>query len=303
MYGEGSLSRFAVLYTFHNITPMVLRRLKRLKRINNDALIVPMSGVQQRLFFPGLMINTRRIRVLNLISLRSKTIYRALEFLNRKVESFRRRSEIGFLKRFLERWGLSLYCNYTPMGWYNQDIAILNWFSQQGKNIDFEYLVFLEYDVYLTRPISDIYSEYTRYDAGFVNYKQVTHEWVWYHRPHKARDFLKKWLQKHGLKTTLYACLFVGNIVSREVLEELERIPYPHYGFCEMRWPTIITALGFKCTRLNFPAVRYRPFYEKQDIIMHKEFGIFHPVIEDISDEDISDTSQMRFLDSNYNLK
>ncbi|MEM0262259.1 MAG: hypothetical protein QXN17_06365, partial [Nitrososphaerota archaeon] len=92
------------------------------------------------------------------------------------------------------------------MGWYNQDIAILNWFSQQGKNIDFEYLVFLEYDVYLTRPISDIYSEYTRYDAGFVNYKQATHEWVWYHRPHKARDFLKKWLQKHGLKTTLYAC-------------------------------------------------------------------------------------------------
>ncbi|MCS7139611.1 MAG: hypothetical protein NZ940_02770 [Candidatus Nezhaarchaeota archaeon] len=192
------MSNFVILFTFHKITPVVLRRLKRLRDMNRDDVIIPMFGVQQRLFFPGITINTREMRVLNLAALRSRTIYRALEYLNQRVESFRRQSEISSLRRLLERWGLNLYCDYTPMGWHNLDIVIIKWFSSQGKNIDFEHLIFLEHDVYLTKPVSDIYSKYTDYDAGFTHYGPASLKWKWYHSPHKAREFLINWLRERG---------------------------------------------------------------------------------------------------------
>jgi|YelNatPaOPRAMG01_1025707.scaffolds.fasta_scaffold22319_2 hypothetical protein len=275
------LSLFAALYTFHKATPPALKKLKRIKDMNKDACIIPMFGIQQQLFIPTLISPIKRARVLNMIPLRSGIIYKTSEIINKKVESFRRKKEIDTLRRKLQKWSLNLYCDYTPMGMFNQDIAILKWFSSHGKNIDFRYLIFLEHDIFLTKPISDIYRKYTCYDAGFVNYRIASPSWVWY-RKFKVREFLKKWLSKQGLKTNIYACLFVGNMVSREVLEELEKIPYPHYGFCEMRWPTIITALGFKCVKLDLPMVRYKPPYKKSEILAHKELGIFHPVVEDI---------------------
>ncbi|MEM2260630.1 MAG: hypothetical protein QXY65_06155 [Candidatus Methanomethylicaceae archaeon] len=278
------MSDFAVLYTFHKITSPVLRRLEQLKILNKNVFISPIFGIQQQFYFPTLINPPRkRLQTLNIIPLKLKTIYKVSEFFNHKVESFRRKVEIKSLREILEKINLDLYCDYTPMGWYNQDLAILNWFSLYGRNIDFKYLIFIEYDMFLTKSICDIYSKYVNYDAGFVGYGRASPMWNWYYYPPKAVEFLKKRLKKQGLKTTLYKCFFPGNMVSREVLEELERVEYPHYGYCELRWPTVITALGFKCANLNFPMIRYRPYYKEVDILANKELGIFHPVIDDIS--------------------
>lgn len=270
-----------MIYAFHRITPLSLKRLKYLKIINPNLAIIPLFGVRQRICFPTL-INLRKAGILNLTFLGFKTVYDFSQIINKRFESIFRRSEIEALREIILRMGLSLYCDYTPMGYYNLDLVILNWFSSMGKNIDFDFLIFFEHDMFATKSLESLYNEYVDYDAGFVNYEKPNPLWKWYNRPPGARRALMEWLRKRGLKPVFYRGLFAGHMVSRRVLEGLSGTRLP-YGFCEMRWPTILTSMGFKCVRLNFPMIRYGIPVRRDDIIANKDLGIFHPVYEDIN--------------------
>ncbi|MEM2294206.1 MAG: hypothetical protein QXX94_08135 [Candidatus Bathyarchaeia archaeon] len=275
------MGQFTILYAFHEITQLSLNRLKRLKLMNPNLLVVPLFGIRQRICLPTL-INLREARILNLTFLKFRIVYDLSKTINERVESLCMRREIEALQRLLQRMGLSLYCDYTPMGYYNLDLVILNWFSSIGKNIDFDFLIFFEHDMFATKSLESLYNKYVDYDAGFVNYGKPDASWKWYNRPPGARRSLIEWLKKRRLKPVLYRGLFAGHMVSRRVLERLSGMRLP-YGFCEMRWPTIVTAMGFKCVRLNFPMVRYGIPVRRDDIIANREMGIFHPVYEDIN--------------------
>ncbi|MCS7120841.1 MAG: hypothetical protein RMJ07_06840 [Nitrososphaerota archaeon] len=250
--------------------------------MNPDVTFVPFFGIRQKIYFPTLIdLKRAPARILNLYFLKFKTVYDLSHYVNKKLESFRRKSEIDKVRNALEEICLSLYCDYTPLGYYNLDLAIRNWFSVEGNNLDFDFLIFFEYDMYATKPIAHLYAKYTTYDAGFVGYGKVDSSWYWYNRPPGARKSIISWLVKRGLKPYLYCGVFAGHMVSREVLTCLEKTPLP-YGFCEMRWPSIIAGLGFKCTNLNFPMVRYGRPIHKSEIIANERLGLFHPVYEDI---------------------
>jgi len=91
------------------------------------------------------------------------------------------------VREALRRIGMELYCDFTPMGYYNQDWAILNWFSSEGRNLDFDFLVFYEYDMFATRTIESLYGKYTHYDAGFVDYGEAPPAWYRYRNPPDAK--------------------------------------------------------------------------------------------------------------------
>jgi hypothetical protein len=52
-----------------------------------------------------------------------------------------------------------------------------------------------------------------------------------------------------------------------------------------MRLPTILTSLGFRCGRLDFPFIRYRPEWSMNEIFANEDAGIFHPVKRPVSAE------------------
>ena len=85
------------------------------------------------------------------------------------------------------------------------------------------------------------------------------------------------------------AALFAGALISRMCLEKMKNLGIDFsgepYSMNEMRLPTTLSALGFKCGRLNFPFVRYRPEWSEREIWANQDAGIFHPVKKALSVE------------------
>jgi len=277
-------SRYVVLYTFHRVTPLSLHRLMRLKRMNSSVTVVPCLGIRQRAYSPTLIdLRPTPAKFFNWAFLGSTHLFELSRVINKKVESARRKAEVDAVRDALLRIGMNLYCDFTPMGYFNQDLAILNWFSSEGKNLDFDFLVFFEYDLFATRTIESLYSKYRHYDAGFVNYDEARPSWYWYRKPPGAKESILQWLKKRKLRPLLYAGLFPGHMISHNALTRLERMRLP-YGFCEMRLPSVLTGLGFSCVRLDFPMVRYRPPLSESDVKANSDQGLFHPVYDDFDE-------------------
>jgi len=278
------LSQIIVLYAFHSkpeVIDIALYKLKYLKKMNPDIIFIPFFGVRQTIYFPTLIgLKYSPAKILNLTFLRIRSVYKLSYEINRRLDPICRNTEIKLVQKTVKNLGINyLYCDYTPLGYFNQDIAILNWFSTEGEKFDFDYLIFFEWDMFATKPIKHLYSKYTSYDAGFVRFEEATPSWYWYNKPPGARKALLNWLRDNKLKIKLYRGLFVGHIISRKVLERLKGISLP-YGFCEMRWPSIIAGIGYKCVRLDFPMVKFGKPIRKAEVIANKELGLFHPVYE-----------------------
>lgn len=273
--------RYLGFYCFHNVSPVTLHRLIQFNRMNPDVTFVPCFGIPQRIYIPGLVdLGSLTLKQFNWFFLRSKHIVDWSQNISKRVESIRRRVEIQTLQNALNRIGMKLYSDFTPMGYYNLDLVILNWFSSEGRNLDFDFLIFLEHDLFATRTIESLYNEYMNYDAGFVDYQEADSSWGKYRRIFGNESILR-WLRSRNLKPLLYRGLYVGAMISRKVLSKLEKEVMP-FGHCEMTLPSIITGLGYSCARLNFPMVQYRPPRSKADVEANSSLGLFHPVYEDL---------------------
>jgi hypothetical protein len=172
---------------------------------------------------------------------------------------------------------MPLHYDFTPAGWSNLDLVILNWFATIGESQDLDYLIFYEQDMLMTKTIASLYDHYTRYDAAFALLRRATPAWWFYDYPPSSRKTLLKWLDRRRLNSDLYACIFAGAMISRRVLESMVHLDLPN-SYCEMRLPTVVASLGFSCGRLEFPMVRYRPTLTEKEVAERPEAGIFHPV-------------------------
>jgi len=204
--------------------------------------------------------------------------------IDNRVGAFTSHTKLIELRNKVQREGLQTLCaDFTPMVLYNGDHAIMHWFNISGKLLDFDYLICYEPDIYTTKPLDAIYGGYAKsYDACFNDYSKATPSWHFFEYPPGSNRATRKWLRQRKLPTALYRCIFGGNIVSRSVLERLEKLEIDFSGepYCvaEMRLPTVLTAMGFRCGRLNFPFHRYRPEWSEEEIGANEDAGIFHPV-------------------------
>lgn len=290
-----NMTNFVVLYAFHKINPIIMRRLCHLCEMNPKTTIVPFLGLRPRIVLP-ILIDNKRTKGLNLFFTKSKRFFEFSRNFNRKIRSPLPKKEIDLLHKTLHKKDLTLYCDFTPLGYFHQDLAILEWFSDQGRKIDFDFLIFYEYDMLTTKRISEIYGKYTSYDASFANYSKSSPAWYWHKRPLGSLKSMRKWLEKHGQDLTIYTGLFAGHIVSREILVELEKMKLP-FAFCEGRWPTVITQLGYSCKDLDFPMMGYGSPKPLSIIRRNLDLGIFHPVGEDVDLESIGVRTINRKID------
>jgi hypothetical protein len=276
---ETEMTKYLVLYSFHKVTPLSFHRLFRLKNMNHEITIVPFFGNPQKIILPGL-VDSRFTRNLNMSFLGSPYFNNLSRALNTKAETIRRQAIMKYVRDNTARIGLTAYCDFTPLGYYNLDIAILRWFSGEGHKLDFDFLIFFEYDIFATKTIDELYGKSTRYDGAFVSFSEPPSSWAPGDIPRGAKKSVQKWLGNRGFESKLRRCLFGGNMVARRVLQVLQGMQLPN-AHCELRWPSIISGLGFSCGNLPFPMVKYRPVISRSFIEKNPSYGIFHPVYDD----------------------
>jgi hypothetical protein len=292
--------KYAVLYGFpeHDVK-MALPRLQRLVTLNPNITFFPMFGPRQLIHIP--MIVDRYMfgsnvklwgrpfwgpifHQLNWLASSAPGIFRLSKVINEKSMTFFKKTKIKEVCARIDKMKVQpLYIDFTPMALRNLDSSIVDWFSNSGKQFDFDYLIFYESDIFTTKPLNEIYREYTKlYDACFVNYDKATENWRFYNYPLGSRRATIRWLRQRMLPTTLFRSLYAGALISRSCFEKMKKLRIDlsgsPYCMCEMRLPTIINALGFKVGKLDFPFVRYRPVWSEHEIFAKQDSGIFHPV-------------------------
>ena len=291
------MPKFAVFYMFSDTTAsMAMQRLRRLRRINPNVVFIPVVGVPQFLFLPMVVDNymfgsTTKLRgigavshLANMTALSAPGVFRLSHKINKEWGGFIRHNRLNDLGIRIEQEGLpELHADFTPLVLWNLDHAIMNWFKTCGKRFDFDHLIFYEFDMFTTKPLKTIYGPYANsYDACFFGYEKAAKNWRFYNFPPGASHATRKWLKQRMLPTTLYSSLFAGNMISRRVLEKLEGlgIDFSSGPPCqaEMRLPTVLSSIGFKCGSLSFSFFRYRPTISEEEIRSNEDAGIFHPV-------------------------
>jgi hypothetical protein len=292
------MSKFAVLYTFPEPAfKLATQRLQRLIIMNPKVTFFPIVGPRQFLYIPMIIdqymfgSNSKKLplvgtfsHVINWLALSAPGVFWLSMAINKKILTLTRSNTLTEMGARINHMGLqSLYVDFTPMALWNLDHSIMKWFNSLGKQFDFDYLIFSESDIFTTKPLDTIYEKYTKlYDACFVDFEVAAPEWRFYNFPPGCRRATIKWLKQKMLPTTLYRSIFAGALISRRCLERLQqlRIDFSGAPYCqnEMRLPTILSALGFRCGRLDFPFVRYRPEWSRNEILANADAGIFHPV-------------------------
>ncbi|MEN3062084.1 MAG: hypothetical protein ABC595_03130 [Candidatus Methanosuratincola petrocarbonis] len=276
------MPKYLIFYTFHRLDPLSINRLRQISALNPGAAVVPCFGAGMRL--PRSRMPRRVTLEILMRLLQSPGFESAISDRSRRKlgdEALRVRGASRDL-------GLEPYFDFTPMGYYNQDEVLANWFRTVGKTQDFDYLVYLEYDVFLTRPVKEIYSAYTNRDASFVNFREIDPSvsyWKWIRAPIGVKKNFEKWLRVRGFETRLYLCFFPGLILSRSAIEAISSVRFPS-AFCELRLPTLVKAMGFSCGRLEFPYVRFEGI-PRSVIVENPSHGIFHSVRYDLPLEEI----------------
>ena len=291
------MSKYAAFYMFAEANSSVaLQRLRRLLKIYPDVTFIPVVGVRQLVYMPMIIDeymfgSTRQVHLIgrcthlvNSLALAAPGFFQLAYSINKQIGSLTRDSKLNELRNKVQKEGLPhFYADFTPKALFNGDHALMHWFNTSGKHLDFDYLIFYEPDIYTTKPLDEIYGEYAdSYDACFNEYGVANSSWSFYRCPPGCSRATQKWLKQRKLPTTLYRCIFGGSLISRAVLERLSELKIDFSGepycFAEMRLSTIITALGFKCGRLNFPFYRFRPVWSEKEIFSNENAGIFHPV-------------------------
>lgn len=291
------MSKIAVIFGIPEPAfDMGLRRLRRLINMNPELNFFPIIGPRQLIHFPMVIDqfmfgSSKRIPIIgyvshtiNWLALSAPGIFPFSKAINKKSLDVIKKNKLKEMETKLNCMiKHSSYIDYTPLALWNLDHCIMSWYENLGRTVDFDYVVFYESDIFTTKPIDEIYEKYTKkYDACFADFEIANKDWHFYNYPFGSRKATKKWLEKRMLPTKLYKSIFAGAIISRRCLERLRELKIDFSGapYCqnEMRLPSLLSALGFKCGKLDFPFVRYRPEVSIDTIISNKDEGIFHPV-------------------------
>ena len=293
-----------MLYNFSEQTiEMAMHRLKRLKRLNSTVRFHLLFGSRQLLFIPMIydpfMFGSKYLKIplskvlhaINWIFLQAPGVFKLSLKINEAVTPLVKSGLLASTRNQIKQLGFDeLHVDYTPIALWNLDSGIMNWYKHVGKHSDFDYLIFYESDIYSTKPLDSLYQKYASlYDACFVDFEVPPREWHFNRFPLGSRRATIKWLKKKGLSTTIYRSIFAGAMISRRCLEKLSKLGLDFSGspYCqnEMRLPTVLSALGFRVGRLDFPFVRYRPEFQVNEIDANFEAGIFHPVKKALAPE------------------
>lgn len=194
--------------------------------------------------------------------------------------------------------------------WRFSDIAILEWYKNVGKDIDFDVLHTIEYDLVILDKLENIYKynpgEKHIYLTNVEDLDQIIPESNWFQNPEfpidECKAFVKLMREDYKL-TKLYNTKAPGATLTKEYLEGYSNLDLPLTGFDEIRMPAIAQILGVEIRDSGFiddwfdeTSINFRMFntdnveIKKGELLEVYRLGqrkAFHPFFGILSNEEI----------------
>lgn len=184
--------------------------------------------------------------------------------------------------------------------WRNGDLLIRRWHTERGRDLVWDSVFVVQWDMVLTKPLSRLLS--LERDDFLVSDLRAMHEveawWVWVNGDERAEydAFCAHVRNVHGFAGEPLSCVFVVACLPRSFLDRFAAVERPELGFLEYKLPTYAAAFGyrlvsdprFRCWRAADPATRTAPPSQRmlhgygsdvrlRTILTNRELGVYHP--------------------------
>lgn len=194
--------------------------------------------------------------------------------------------------------------------WRFSDLCILQWYEDFGKDLDFDVVHTIEYDLVILDKLESVY-QYDRgekhiYITNLTDLDRVIPESNWFQNPNfpveECKEFVDYVKKEYGIKK-LYNSKAPGATLTKKYLEGYLKLNLPMTGFDEIRLPAVAQILGigmkdtgfvkdwFDETSLDFQLFNTDNVeVKKDDLLKAYKNGYkkaFHPVYEKIMIDEI----------------
>jgi hypothetical protein len=183
--------------------------------------------------------------------------------------------EEGNISKAKETLGVYLTNIYQVAGkdmrwnWWHSDLAVKDWYKNFGRNLKFDVLNLIEWDLMIFGSLDEIYSHIPLDGLGLTGLtplKKVENKWDWTAKePHKSswKKMLKYAQDEFAYKDNPYGCLGPGPSLPRDFLEKYAELDAPEFLDCndELRLPLFGQILGFKLYDTGF----YKKWFDKDE--------------------------------------
>ncbi len=142
--------------------------------------------------------------------------------------------------------------------WKNSDLGIRLWHKDIGKNLDFDMLHVIEWDLLLFDSLNDLYKKIPRNSIGLTGLnplENVKIKWTWvFEEPYKKQweKLLKYAKDSFEYNEQPYASLGPGPCLPKNFLDKFISVHVPDLSNDETRLPLFGQLLGFKLFETGF---------------------------------------------------
>ncbi len=142
--------------------------------------------------------------------------------------------------------------------WANTDLAALNWFEAVGRDVEFDSVVLVQWDMLLFAPLDVLYDDVpadTVALTGLVPVSELQGRWPFlgYERYSRELQQLTELARSEfGFTEALHACLGPGACLPRTFLERYPALHLPTLCHDEIRMPLVSRLLGLDLVETGF---------------------------------------------------
>lgn len=134
--------------------------------------------------------------------------------------------------------------------WKNFDLALNDWFRDEGHRIDFDMAHVIEWDLILYQPLEILFSPVSKDEmglTGLIPLEEIESHWYWTtdeQRKNETNLLFSFARERYGYKDKPYACLGPGCCIPRSFMEKYSQTESTSMGHDELRYPLFAQIYG-----------------------------------------------------------
>lgn len=142
--------------------------------------------------------------------------------------------------------------------WKNGDLAVGRWFQKVGKELEFDMLHIVEWDLLLAEPLEELYNHVSEDQVALTGLKPIQeaseYGWRWVNNEYEQewKDLKNKVSKEFSYTESSHGCIFPGAALPRPFLDKYTKTEVPELCNDEVRVPLYAEAMGYELVDTGF---------------------------------------------------